>query len=100
MLKESENWGIVELIWGKNFSSRQNNGVVKLIEYNPFCPYIVDLDYYKNARNSFTIEEWIDVLVSAADYNPSGYDSEEQSSTSCAACCHSLKKSEPDGTGP
>lgn len=78
LLKESENWGIVELIWGKNFSSRQNNGVVKLIEYNPFCPYIVDLDYYKNARNSFTIEEWIDVLVSAADYNPSGYDSEEQ----------------------
>ncbi len=78
LLKESENWGIIELIWGKDFSSRQSKGVVKLIEYSPFCPYTVDLDFYKDARNSFTTEEWIDVLISAADYNPAGYDNEEQ----------------------
>ncbi len=79
LLKESENWGIVELMWSKNYSSSgKATGVVKLIEYNPFCPYSVDLDYYKEARNSFTTEEWIDVLISASDYNPNGYETEEQ----------------------
>ena len=78
LLKESENWGIIELVWGKDFSSNRAKGMVKLIEYNPFCPYTVDLDYYKNARNAFSTEEWIDVLVAAADYNPEGYESAEQ----------------------
>ena len=78
LLKESENWGIIELIWGKDFSSSKAKGVVKLIEYSPFCPYTVDLDFYKDARNSFTTEEWIDLLVAAADYNPEGYESEAQ----------------------
>ena len=75
LLKESENWGIIELIWGKDYFTSKAKGVVKLIEYSPFCPYTVDLDYYKDARNSFTTEEWIDVLVAAADYNPEGYES-------------------------
>lgn len=79
LLKESENWGIVELMRSKNYtSSGKSTGIVKLIEYNPFCPYSVDLDFYKEARESFTTEEWIDVLISAADYNPGGYESEEQ----------------------
>lgn len=79
LLKESENWGIVELMWSKTYtSSGKATGIVKLIEYNPFCPYSVDLDFYKEARESFTTEEWIDVLISAADYNPDGYESEEQ----------------------
>lgn len=77
-MKESENWGIVELIWGKDFSLRSAKGVVRLIEYSPFCPYTVDLEFYKDARNSFSVDEWIDVLIAAADYNPAGYDSEEQ----------------------
>ena len=62
LLKESENWGIVELIWGKDYSSRQGKGVIKLLEYSPFCPYTVDLEFYKEARRAFTIEEWIDAV--------------------------------------
>ena len=38
----------------------------------------MDLEFYKDARNSFSVDEWIDVLIAAADYNPAGYDSEEQ----------------------
>jgi len=78
LLSESENWGIVELVWGKDYSSSKSKGFIKLIEYVPFCPYTVDLDFYKEARKSFTIDEWIDVLISAVDYNPSGYANEEQ----------------------
>lgn len=41
--------------------------------YKPFCPYRVDLEFYKEARKNFDIHEWIDVIISAVDYNPSGY---------------------------
>lgn len=50
-----------------------HEGEVVLISYKPFCPYKVDLDEYRAARANFTIEEWLDVLISAVDYNPHGY---------------------------
>jgi ATP-dependent Lon protease len=78
LLRENENWGILEFIWGRDYSSKQAKGIIKLIGYTPFCPYTVDLEYYREARNHFTIQEWIDVLISAVDYNPDGYDTETQ----------------------
>lgn len=48
-------------------------GEIMLVSYKPFCPYKVDLEEYKAARANFTTEEWIDVLISAVDYNPNGY---------------------------
>ena len=63
---------------GSRAGASGGKGVIKLIEYSPFCPYTVDLEFYKEARSAFSIEEWIDVLISAADYNPDGYDSEQQ----------------------
>lgn len=78
LLRESENWGIIELVVGTDYSSKQPKGTVKLINYTPFCPYTVDLNYYKEARRQFTTQEWIDVLISAVDYNPGGYKNEEQ----------------------
>ena len=50
----------------------------KLIDFQPFCPYTIDLDYYIEARKYFTIDEWINVLLSAIDYNPKGYVSKTQ----------------------
>jgi ATP-dependent Lon protease len=78
LLRESENWGILELIWGRDYSGKVSKGIIKLIGYTPFCPYTVDLDYYREARRHFTTTEWIDVLISAVDYNPNGYDSDTQ----------------------
>ena len=46
---------------------------IYISHYKPFCPYRVDLDFYKQARKSFDIHEWIDVIISAVDYNPAGY---------------------------
>lgn len=73
LLKENENWGIVDLVWTKDFSKPKNPGFIELIDYNPFCPYTVDLDFYREARKAFSTQEWIDVLISAVDYNPDGY---------------------------
>ncbi len=109
LLRESENWGIIELALGSTLSldDEFNNGSssvsskfydklfgrkkteeeeeknnykpneIYLSGYKPFCPYKVDLDFYKNARNNFDIHEWIDVIISAVDYNPAGYKDEE-----------------------
>ena len=97
LLRESENWGIIELALGSTMSLNDEfeNGFrdasfdldifgeeqrpefkpneIYLCKYKPFCPYRVDLDFYKEARKNFDIHEWIDVIVSAVDYNPTGY---------------------------
>jgi ATP-dependent Lon protease len=78
LLRESENWGIIELIWIRNLYDKKNQGTLKLISYKPFCPYKVDLSYYRDARKKFTTQEWIDVIISAVDYNPNGYRDETQ----------------------
>ena len=106
LLKESENWGIIELALGSTLDvenedeggfsgsaaffnkllgntdsvdkeGKKKSGIklkeIYLSAYKPFCPYRVDLDFYKEARKQFDIHEWIDVIISAVDYNPNGY---------------------------
>ncbi len=108
LLRESENWGIIELALGSTLSldDEFENGTsakpskfyeklfgkskkeivlekddrpqykpneIYMSGYKPFCPYRVDLDFYKEARKKFDVHEWIDVIISAVDYNPSGY---------------------------
>ena len=134
LLRESENWGIIELALGSTLSLEDgfDNGSashsigskfyeklfgkkqqreeddekpsyrpteIYLSGYKPFCPYRVDLDFYKEARKNFNIHEWIDVVLSAVDYNPNGYTdaegnvSEEKNCSSCGDFCPLLKKS-------
>ncbi len=76
LLRESENWGIITLIWATEGTPSRPQGVITMIDYKPFCPYTIDLDFYRNARRAFDIHEWIDVIISAVDYNPDGYSDE------------------------
>ena len=48
------------------------------MDFTPFCPYNIDLNYYSNARQYFTTEEWIDIILSAIDYNPDAYSNQEE----------------------
>lgn len=103
LLRESENWGIVELalgstldigdeldfgssdflanLFGKSKSKDASKKVksdikpteIYLSGYKPFCPYKIDLSFFKQARRQFNIHEWIDVIISSVDYNPAGY---------------------------
>ena len=77
LLHESENWGIISLMWQMEGTASKPKGVITMIGYKPFCPYEIDLDFYREARRSFDIHEWIDVIISAVDYNPDGYIDEE-----------------------
>ncbi len=75
MVADREVWGIVELGY-KPPTEKGKGGLIRLISFQNFCPYEIELDYYKDMRTEFTISEWIDVLLSALDYNPAGYKDE------------------------
>ena len=93
LLKAEENWGIVTLGYEPPESQRslgvasapdlpqpkyrrKPEGRLKLVDFQDFVPYIVDLDEYKDARADFSLAEWLDILLGAIDYNAEGYASE------------------------
>lgn len=76
LVKAKETWGVVEL--GYRYPEGKNKGKIRLLSFQNFCPYDIDLDYYKDVRKQFTIHEWIDVLLGAIDYNAEGYENEHQ----------------------
>ena len=80
LVNGQETWGVIEL--GYRFPDDSVKpkipGKIKMTGFTNFCPYTVDLDYYKDARAEFTVSEWIDVILGAIDYNAAGYKSEEE----------------------
>ena len=80
LLKSEENWGIIELGYYMP-ESEKDPCKIRLISYQDFCPYEVSLDDYKYARENFSLNEWIDIILSAVDYNPEGYESFESKLT-------------------
>lgn len=62
-------------------SKASREGKIRLASFKNFCPYQIDLDQYKEARKEFTVEEWMNILLGAVDYNASGYKNEEQKLT-------------------
>jgi ATP-dependent Lon protease len=73
LFEESESWGIIELEWRNEDLYNDRSGRVYMIGFKPFCPYHVDLDFFQEARKEFTTKEWLDVVLSAVDYNPNGF---------------------------
>jgi ATP-dependent Lon protease len=79
-----ETWGMIEIgyrppdITGIKSSKSENKGKIKLTAFKTFCPYTINIEYYKDARKEFTTAEWIDVLLGAVDYNAQGYLGDEE----------------------
>lgn len=78
LVNSRETWGVIELGYKFPDPALKQKGKIKLISFQNFCPYTIDLDYYKDVRSEFTISEWIDVILGAVDYNAAGYDDEHQ----------------------
>ena len=74
LVKAKETWGVVEL--GYKYPDGKIKGKIKLVSFKNFCPYTIDLDFYKEVRQEFSVHEWIDVLLGAIDYNAEGYPDE------------------------
>lgn len=70
-----ELWALLELGYRQPDDTARPKlpGKIRLESLKDFCPYVIDVDYYRQARAQFSIEEWIDILLGAVDYNPAGY---------------------------
>jgi ATP-dependent Lon protease len=74
LLVRAETWGVVELEWRLDcIGSDKEEGHVFMVDFAPFQPYSVDTDYYCGVRSEFMLEEWVDLLLMAVDYNPGGF---------------------------
>lgn len=74
---DGEKWGIVKLCHLPDDSGKKYH--VQMVDFKPFKPYsTVDVEYLREARTHFTTEEWIDVLISAMEYDPDGFASMTQ----------------------
>jgi ATP-dependent Lon protease len=71
--KGGEIWGVVKLVYIP--PEGKAKGRIEIVDYKPFKPYQVDVDYFSDCRREFTIEEWVDVLIRSMEYNPEGFDS-------------------------
>lgn len=79
LVSPNEVWGIVEIICELDDKGKRN--IFRLIDFTPFCPYTIDLEYFIEARNFFDTDEWIALLLGAIDYNPLGYANKTQKMT-------------------
>jgi ATP-dependent Lon protease len=80
VLDTAGGWGLIQLGYLPPDESRKK-GRLSLLEYKNFCPYTVNLDAFRSAREQFTIDEWFDVLLGAIDYNAEGYETWVQKHT-------------------
>lgn len=95
LVRGKDIWGMIELGYRapdsfdiefeyertKSKAKSSKEGKIKLISFRNFCPYQIDVEQYKTARSEFSIEEWIDLLLGAVDYNASGYKNAEEKLT-------------------
>lgn len=69
---EGEKWGIIKLCLLPDNDGKKNH--IQMVDYKPFKPYSsVDISYLADARRNFTTQEWIDVMLSAMEYDPDGF---------------------------
>lgn len=76
-LVDGEKWGIIRLAVLLDEDGKKNH--VEMVDYKPFKPYrSVDMGYLSQARSAFTTGEWIDLLLSAMEYEAEGFETTTQ----------------------
>ena len=76
-LVDGERWGIIKLCLMPDDDGKKNH--VEMVDYKPFKPYkSVDVAYLREARQSFTTDEWIDLLLSAMEYDADSFENMHQ----------------------
>lgn len=80
LVRGGEVWGIIKLGYRPPDDTVKPKlpGKIKLTGFKNFCPYTVDLEYFKDMRANFSTDEWIDIVLGAIDYNAAGYETELQ----------------------
>jgi len=70
LLVSSGVWGIGSLFYVPPDGDGEK-GQVWMREFRPFQVSTVDLDYFRECRQHFTLDEWLDLMVSSIGFNPS-----------------------------
>ena len=69
LLVTSGVWGIGDLFYVPPEGTR-GKGEVWMRSFRPFQVSSVDLEYFKACRQHFTLDEWLDLMVSTIGFNP------------------------------
>ncbi len=76
-LVEGEQWGNITLNYVEPTGRRA--GFIEMVAYRSFEPYKnLDFDFFLSARQLFTIDEWLDLLIATMEYNPDSFETVEQ----------------------
>lgn len=78
---DGEKWGNITIRYVEPDNKRrgQQGGFIEMIACRLFEPYRnIEVDIYRACREQFNIEEWLDVLIAAMEYDPSVFTSLEQ----------------------
>ena len=70
MLLSTGMWGLGTLQYIPPDGDEIQKGIVRMVEFKPFQSPGIDLDYFKEGRKNFTLEEWVDFLTSSCQFNP------------------------------
>ena len=78
-LVDGEHWGIMKIVYIAPEDSHSSGGYIEMAGFKPFRPLEkMDLSVYRECRGKFSLEEWIDVLISAMEYTPQAFNSRTQ----------------------
>ena len=76
-LVDGEKWGIVKLCVMIDADGKKYH--VEMLDFKPFKPFkTVDVAAIREARQAFTTEEWVDLILSAMEYEPDAFESMHQ----------------------
>ncbi len=70
MLLKTGMWGLGTLQYVPPDGEEVKKGQVWMVDFKPFQTPGVDLDYFRECRRHFELEEWVDLLVSSCQFNP------------------------------
>ncbi|MCK8604114.1 BREX system Lon protease-like protein BrxL [Desulfoferrobacter suflitae] len=70
MLLKTGMWGLGTLRYVPPDGEEVKKGQVWMVDFKAFQSPGVDLEYFRDSRKHFTIDEWVDLLVSSCQFNP------------------------------
>ncbi|MCF8075617.1 MAG: BREX system Lon protease-like protein BrxL [Desulfotignum sp.] len=70
MLLKTGMWGLGTLRYVPPDGEDVKKGQIWMVEFKAFQTPGVDLDYFRDSRKYFDVDEWIDLLVSSCQFNP------------------------------
>lgn len=70
MLLKTGMWGLGTLRYVPPDGEDVKKGQIWMVEFKAFQTPGVDLDYFRDSRKHFEVDEWIDLLVSSCQFNP------------------------------